>query len=318
MEEHKGSGKDAKGRGPIKGIFSTQEIKKVGAGTTTRKTVQKAFWYVEEKEGSIEVQPLNANYVPSGPKRKVTLEEVIEKFQPEPEFYVQTVFPKMKELNKTIARADRHRQRGEGFSAEFEYNNALQVDEENVRANFGLGLTYLDRGETDKADDIFDRLVKLDAAFDVEHKHLFNEFGINLRKNKMLQQAKDYYSKALELSGQDENLYYNVARVCLELEDYSGCVEHLIKCLGLNPTLDAGLKFLMWLKQKELVGPDDKARVDAQLVRSAQALKMQKANAEQGAGQSTAASGAEPTADAAPQAAENDATAAGTEEPEKA
>ena len=31
--------------------------------------------------------------------------------------------------------------------------------------------------------EIFHRLVKLDATFETEHKHLFNDFGINLRKN---------------------------------------------------------------------------------------------------------------------------------------
>lgn len=282
-----GHAETGKGREPIKGIFSTQEVKKVGAGTTVRKTVQKAFWFVEEAGGGIMIQPLNANYVPSGPKRTVTLEDIIEKFQPEPEFYVQTVFPKMKELNKTIARADRHRQRGEGFSAEFEYSNALKVDEENVRANFGLGLTYLDRGETDKADNIFERLVKLEAAFDEEHKHLFNEFGINLRKNKMHTQAMDYYAKALELSGEDENLFYNIARVCLDKQDYAACVDYLFRCLALNPALDAAVKFLMWLKQKELVPGDKAADVDAQLVKCAQAIKARKAQEEGAAGAET-------------------------------
>lgn len=192
-------------RDRMRGVFSTQEIRKVGTGTTTRKTIQKSFWYVDEgDDGVIEVQPLNSNYVPSGPKRKIDRDELLDKFAPEPEFYVQTVFPKMRELNKTIARADRHRQKGETFSAEFEYNNALKVDEENVRANFGIGLTYLERGETDKADNIFERLVKLDAAFEEEHKHLFNEFGINLRKSKMYDQAVEYYGRALELSQGDK------------------------------------------------------------------------------------------------------------------
>ncbi len=107
-----------RGRERIKGVFSTQDVKKVGTGTTTRKTIQKGFWYAEETEtGDIEVQPLNNNYVPSGPKRRITIDELLEKFAPEPEFYVQTVFPRMRELNKTVARADRHRQKGETFSA---------------------------------------------------------------------------------------------------------------------------------------------------------------------------------------------------------
>ena len=96
----------------IKGVFSSQEVRKVGTGTTTRKTIQKAYWFVEENDdGSLMVQPLNANYIPSGPKRTVPLDEFLERFAPEPEFYMQTVFPKMREVNKTIARADRHRKR---------------------------------------------------------------------------------------------------------------------------------------------------------------------------------------------------------------
>jgi hypothetical protein len=131
-------------------------VRKVGTGTTTRKTIQKAYWFVEENDdGSVMVQPLNSNYIPSGPKRSVSIDEFLERFAPEPEFYMQTVYPKMREVNKTIARADRHRKRGESFSAEFEYNNALTVDEENVRANFGLGLTYLERGDNSKANDTF-------------------------------------------------------------------------------------------------------------------------------------------------------------------
>lgn len=270
------------GRKRIKGVFSTQEVRKVGTGTTTRKTIQKAFWMVEELDGGVvEVQPLNSNCIPSGPKRKVAVDDVINTFQPEPEFYVQTVFPKMQELTKTVARADRHRSRGEHFSAEYEYGNALQVDEENVRANFGLGLTYLERGEAAKADNIFERLVKLDAAFESEHKHLFNEFGISLRKNKMFDQAIEYYERAVELSGSDENLQYNMARACLEKKDYAKTMEHLLKCLEVNPTLDAAVKFLMWMKAKELIPQEMRgAAVDM--------LKKIKA-AQEGTGQADAA-----------------------------
>lgn len=253
----------------VRGVFSTQEIRKVGTGTTTRKSIQKSFWYIEEGEdGIIMVQPLNSNYVPSGPKKKINRDELIDSFAPEPEFYVQTVFPKMRELNQTVARADRHRQRGETFSAEYEYSNALQVDEENVRANFGIGLTYLARGEADKADNIFERLVKLDAAFQEDHKHLFNEFGINLRKSNMLRQAIEYYGRALELSKQDENLHLNVARAYLEQKDFPNSLEHVLKALEINPEHESGVKFLSWLANKGLVPADRKTVVAAALARA--------------------------------------------------
>ncbi len=255
-------------REKIKGVFSSQEVKKVGTGTTTRKTIQKAFWYAEENEdGSITMQPLNLNYVPSGPKHNITLDNFLSTFSPEMEFYIATVFPRMRELNKTILRAERHRKNGEHFSAEYEFGNALKVDEENVRANFGLGLTYLDRGQADKANDLFQRIVKLDAAFEQEHKHLFNEFGINLRKNKMHDQSIEYYGKALDLSKTDENLFCNLARAFFDAGNYTQAVENLIKSLEINPEHEVAVKFLNWMQDKEFIPPTQLAAAQAALGR---------------------------------------------------
>jgi len=241
-------------REKIKGIFSTQSIQKVGTGTTTRKTIQKTYWSVDEVEDNLlEIQPLNKNYIPSGPKRKITIEDLLSKFAPEPEFYISTVYPKLQELSRTIQKGERHRDKGEIFSAELEFNEALKVDEENVKANFGLGLTYLDRGESHKANDIFERLVRLDAAFEAEHKHLFNDFGISLRKNKMYDQALDYYRKAETLTDLDENLCYNIARAYFEKENTTECLEYLKKALKLNPGLNEARLFIKYMVDQNLI-----------------------------------------------------------------
>ncbi|MGE4298114.1 MAG: tetratricopeptide repeat protein [Desulfovibrionaceae bacterium] len=241
-------------REKLKGVFSTQTVTKVGAGTTVRKTIQKMYWSVQEIDsGEIEIQPLNVNYVPSGPKKTIPKDDLLLKFSPEPEFYMSTVFPKMNELNQTIERGDRHRKKGELFSAEMEYVAALKVDEENVKANFGLGLTYLERGEAHKAQNIFERVVGLDGAFEEEHKHLFNEFGIKLRKNRMFEQAVVYYERALELTAHDENLHYNMARAYFEKQELDKTRDHLLLALGKNPDLEAARQFLDWLKEKGYV-----------------------------------------------------------------
>jgi tetratricopeptide (TPR) repeat protein len=248
----------------IRGVFSSQEIKKIGTGTTVRKAIQKTFWFCEEKDdGSLEVQPLNPNFIPSGPKKNVDREYFLTHFAPEPEMYLQSVYPKMREINKVIARAERYRANSELYSAEVEYNSALKVDDENVRANFGLGITYLERGENDKAQNVFTRLVKLEAAFEEEHKHLFNEFGIKLRKNGMTDQAVAYYERALELAGQDENLLYNLARAWLEKKDTANCLDFLFKSLAINPHLEPAVKFLIWLDGKGLVPEGKKQAVSA-------------------------------------------------------
>ncbi|MBD5626967.1 MAG: hypothetical protein HDQ90_05735 [Desulfovibrio sp.] len=257
----------------VRGVFSTQEIRKVGTGTTTRKTVQKTFWFVEQHGDVIECQPLNANYVPSGPKRKITMDELIAKFSPEPEFYQMSVYPKMREVEQSVNNGDSHREKGETFAAEYEYSRALKVDVANVRANFGIGLTYMERGELDKAQDIFDRLLKLDGAFDAEHKHLFNEFGINLRKNKMLAQSVEYYQRALQLTANDENLHMNLARVLLETRDMDGCLEHLFAALELAPRHEVSLKFLAWLLQKSMVPAEKMDKVRELLTAASQGAR---------------------------------------------
>ena len=248
----------------IYGVFSSQEIKKVGTGTTTRKTVSKIFWFVEENpDGSITVQPINANHIPTGAKKIIDQEELLQKYAPEPEFYTSTVYPKMRALEDKLDNADNSRKRGENFSAEFEYNNALAVDTANVRANFGIGLAYLERGDEAKANNIFERLINLEGAYEPQHKHLFNEFGINLRKSKLLDQSIIYYKKALDFNKTDENLHLNMARVYLELKNIELCFDHLTKALELCPGNELAIKFTDWLQAKKLITPEQTNRVAA-------------------------------------------------------
>jgi tetratricopeptide (TPR) repeat protein len=238
-------------RQKIKGVFSSQVVEKVGTGTTTRKTISKMFWYAEQRDAEVvEIQPLNTQHVPSGPKSEVPLADFLDKYQPELEFYTKVVYPKMCEVASTIKRAEEQRERGALYSAEFEFSNVLKVDEENVRANFGLGLTYMAKGESAKANDIFGRVVHLDAAFNQEHKHLFNEFGISLRKTGMHDQAIEYYTRALQMTQNDENLHYNVARAYFEKGDIPKAQYHLEKCLELNKGHEEARKFQEFIRTK--------------------------------------------------------------------
>ncbi|WP_343219570.1 tetratricopeptide repeat protein [Pseudodesulfovibrio sp. JC047] len=242
-------------REKISGVFSSQSLNKVGTGTTVRKAIQKSYWFAEEaapdEQGrGIMVQPLNNNNIPSGPKERYSLSEFLGKFNPELEYYQAEVFPRIQEMNSTLKRAEQQREQGALYSAQFEYEATLSFDEQNVRANFGLGLTYMERGESEKAADIFERVVDLDAAFAPEHKHLFNEFGINLRKSKLTDQAVEYYSRALEISKNDENLYYNIARAYYEQGDKDACLHNLHTALRLKPGHKEANKFLKYINKE--------------------------------------------------------------------
>lgn len=249
----------------IAGVFSTLESKLVGTGTTARKTLHKTYWYCEEvmdgpDAGKFTAQPLNKNYVPSGIMTTVERERFLDAFSPEPEFYLSKVYPQMRTLQKTLAKAERHRHNKEFYTAEVEYNKAIILDDKNVRANFGLGLVYMERGDSEKAKDIFQRLVQLDSAFRPEHKHLFNGFGIRLRKNMMFDEAREYYEKAAAITQDDENLFYNIARACFEKHEWGEAVQYLLKCLTLNPLHKAAVSFLMGLLRSQMVPDELKAQ----------------------------------------------------------
>ncbi len=239
-------------RQPIRGMFSQTRTSVIGAGATARKTETVLYFYARENEdGILDVQPLGEDVV-FGPVVRVGLDEFLETFQPEPELSLrraQEEADHQRDVQKAVARGDKFLKKGKTFSAEFEYGKALNLDEECVRATFGLGQCYILRGEQDKAREVLARLLRLEAAFSDEHKHLFNEFGIRLRESCMYAEALGYYARALELAPGDENLRYNMARAAFDLGDAKLAAEHLEQCLALNPEHGEAKRFMNFLKR---------------------------------------------------------------------
>ncbi len=211
--------------------------------------VQRSYWFVQELDnGSYEVQALNRSNMPSGPKLTIDRDRFLSNYQPEPEYYAYKVLPSLRKQSDRIVRGEGHRHKEESYSAEYEFSVAVEVDEDNVRANFGLGLTYLDRGEVERAEDVFKRLIKLQAIYAPEHKHLFNEFGISMRKNGMYDQAIAYYRRAEDLCDDDEHLFLNLSRAYFEKGDIEGCIRYLKKSIALNSKFDEAGMFKNFLK----------------------------------------------------------------------
>jgi tetratricopeptide (TPR) repeat protein len=238
--------------GLIEGVFSIERMAKIGTGTTARRVKQTAMYYARQvDETVIALQGLNPKNVPFGKTVQISKDELLADYLPMPQLFKEVV-GNLRQVQKAVARGDKFRKRGESFTAEYEYANALNLDEQNVRANFGIGLCLLARDETDKAKQVFERILGIDSAFADEHKHLFNEYGIQLRKKKLFGQAVDYYRRALDLSEDDENLWYNLARAQFERSEYAGALEAVTRCLELAPGHEEGKKMLDYMTKKGL------------------------------------------------------------------
>ncbi|WP_300155043.1 tetratricopeptide repeat protein [Solidesulfovibrio sp.] len=215
---------------------SVRESYKVGIGGTTKESERVLYYYAEKTpEAGISVQALNANSVPSGERTKVTEQEFLEKYRPEPLIYYNQVKPRMEAMLAELDKGEKHLEAGRTDKAEASFQKALEYDAENLRAIFGLGNAYLTAGKMEEAKEIFEKIMSIDLAFGPENKFLFNEFGIRMRKHGLLEMARAYYQKALVASEADENLHFNLGRIHYELGEFAAAIAEAERCLAINP-----------------------------------------------------------------------------------
>ena len=208
----------------------------------------KSYWMARKLNGDLfEIQELNENNVPVGPAKNVNSDEFASEYTLELDYWQQNVHPALDNQEKRLQRGEAHREQGELYSAEMEYAEALAVDENNVRATFGLGLTFLEKGDTEKAQEIFSKVLHMKTAFSTEHKHMFNDFGISMRKNGMYQEALKYYLRGVDLDSEDENLFFNIARTYFEDGDWQNCFKYLTMCLEKNRGIKEAVRFCTYL-----------------------------------------------------------------------
>lgn len=237
-----GSIDDVLAGGEVQCVFSSQEMVKVGTGTTTRRHITKLYWYVESVgHEEFSARQINSNHVPAGEEKRVGLTELLENYLPEIAFWEEDVIPAMQELATLLEDGEADREDGKLYSAERSFQKALTIEEQNVRALFNLGLIYLELEAMEKARDMMNELLNLKTPFIGKDQHLFNDLGISLRKNGLFDEAVAYYSHALQFVDDDENLFYNLSRVHYERGDWKECITALKASLQLNPSLEAAL-----------------------------------------------------------------------------
>ncbi|MGE4556643.1 MAG: tetratricopeptide repeat protein [Desulfovibrionaceae bacterium] len=231
----------------IKGFFSRR--------SSPGKKAKEYFFAKESAEGSLKIRLLDENFTPRGEQTTLGKDAFLKRYMLEPELWYKCVTGR-------LVRGDAYRRSLRHEEASKEYQRALEVDEENIRAMYGLGLCYLALKDLKKASYVFEQLVALDESFEEHHKHLFNEFGISLRKQGMFEEARRYYSRALDLAPSDEHLSINLARTEFESGNVEAAYSNLRRAFEINPDHPCVLAFLKHL-QKQGVQPQDEACAEA-------------------------------------------------------
>ena len=87
-------------------------------------------------------------------------------------------------------------------------------------------------------------LAEVEEGIEPEHKHMFTEFGISLRKERMFALAQAFCQRALSLSPEDDHAYFNMARVLLDMDNVNGAEQHILTALDMNPGSNVYKKML--------------------------------------------------------------------------
>jgi len=236
----------------VDGIFRQERETKIGMGGTAKSVKQDICCAAKQiSDDEVEVYHLNQNDEPMGEAEIVQLKDFLRDFTFLPYYRERKEAEKEKKINKKVATAEEHIERNELHSAEYEYQLALKIEEEHLRANFGIGNLYLKMGEAEKAKKVFIGISKIEAIFERKNKHLFNECAMQLRQQSLYIEAIAYYEKALKICGEDdENLFFNLARAYFANDNEEKAQETIARALLINPEFTDGKAFIGYMKRK--------------------------------------------------------------------
>ncbi len=234
----------------ILGVYSLELDADIGSGGTQSKHRNLTYWYARQLSSSeFEVQPLNIHHVPSGVRSVLAEMDFLKQYTPEPSYYRIHTVPALDTLSRKLKMGDDAFISGDLDEAERQFIKALMIDDKNVDANYGLGEVYSEQKDFDKLKKVLDTLLGISEAFTYEHRQKFNQFGISLRKNGHYDESIRYYNKSLEIVEDDENVYFNLARVYYEKGLNDKCVSSLEQALNLNPEFIEAQKFLKYCRK---------------------------------------------------------------------
>jgi tetratricopeptide (TPR) repeat protein len=226
----------------IQGIFFEESTITLGTGHTQKTQKMKNYCQAEQIDSEkVKLSFLGNEGKPTGIVIEIAYDEFLKRYTFDPNYRVKT--KDEAEHDRHVAVAEKQRARGEVYSAEVEYSNALKIDPESIRANFGIGTLYMEMGDTQKAKDVFRKLSEVEAIFEEDNKHIFNEFGIELRKANMLEEALANYQKAITISPKDEHLFFNIARIYYDIKEWNNALAWLKKALEINPHFRDAMNF---------------------------------------------------------------------------
>ena len=230
----------------VLGVYSLTQKKEMGSGRTLVERRNITYWFVRQVSANqCELQPLSTRGLPSGVVTKTALKDVLHRYTPEPFYYSENPCPVLESMAHKVFESDSTDLLTSLDPSELEClrlilgkpADAPRTQQEKVNWAWDLRemlSVLLCRGEK--------------AQF--SHRARCSSHGVVLRKDKRYEESLGYFTKALELEKNDENIYFNMARVYYDKGDLQQCRDALDKALVINPGFLEAIRFMRFLRKR--------------------------------------------------------------------
>jgi CheY-like chemotaxis protein len=151
------------------------------------------------------------------------------------------------------------------------FKKAVKINELFGEAYKGLAQAYKGKGDLEgyktylqKAAETFAQFNRLEETkelfievlkYDTTCPNPYNTLGVKLRKAGDLPGALHAYAQALELTPDDENIHFNMAKAFFFMGNQKGAQDAILKALWINPNFGEGLKLHQKLFGREFRPP---------------------------------------------------------------
>ncbi|MFP5222482.1 MAG: tetratricopeptide repeat protein [Acidobacteriota bacterium] len=236
----------------VLGVYSRRQMAAIGSGVTMVDHRNVTYWYVRQlDESRVEVQPLTAEGLPSGIVENVPVKRFLTEYTPEPLYYVERSVPVVKTLASKLLGAGESASLSMLDSSELNALKAL-LCEPLVQPDYSHpGYEEAHQVMMQGIQGLLATLTCNGAQARREHCVRFSRFGVTLRKDGHLDESIEFYNKALAIEQDDENLYFNMARVYYDKGDLQECGRVLEKALSLNPAFTEAGRFVRFLSRRQ-------------------------------------------------------------------
>jgi hypothetical protein len=119
--------------------------------------------------------------------------------------------------------------------------------EAGLREHFNLLIAKTGKHVPETILDSLRDIARVNKGIVAEHKHMFADFGIRLRKEDLPEIGLMHAMRALSLEPDDAHACFNVAYICWILGRIGEARRHLALALQYDPSLEPAKRFLTWL-----------------------------------------------------------------------